>query len=122
MATKTKARKSAKGPAATTRTEDRNYRAAKIYKSARTVALEELKAAGAEIVDPAAVDGLPQRPQNPGPCRGFKYDLEHYLAEAGAPIKTLDDIIKGGNFHPTIRRRLESAQTTEAAGDDSPGW
>ena len=44
MATKTKARKSAKGPVATTRTEDRNYRAAKIYKSAKTVALEELPA------------------------------------------------------------------------------
>ena len=82
-------------------------------------ALDELKAAGAEIVDPAAVDGLPQRPR--GPCRGFKYDLEHYLAEAGAPVKTLDEIIKGGRFHPTIRQRLESAQTTDDAGDDSPG-
>ena len=86
-------------------------------------ALAELKAAGAEIVDPAAVDGLAQvqRPKDAGPCRGFKYDLEHYLAEAGAPVKTLDEIIKGGNFHPTIRRRLESAQTTDDAGDDSPG-
>src|SRR5205814_10584412 len=88
-----------------------------VYKTA----LAELKAAGAEIVDPAPIDGLPQRPQNAGPCCGFKYDLEHYLAEAGAPIKTLDEIIKSGNFHPTIRRRLESAQTTDAAGDDSPG-
>jgi tyrosinase len=44
MATKTKARKPAMGPAATTRTEDRNYRAAKIYKSAKTVALKELPA------------------------------------------------------------------------------
>jgi Asp-tRNA(Asn)/Glu-tRNA(Gln) amidotransferase A subunit family amidase len=84
-------------------------------------ALQELKAAGAEIVDPADVEALPQRPQNAGPCRGFKYDLEHYLAEAGAPIKTLDEIIKGGRFHPTIRQRLERAQTTDDAGDDSPG-
>ena len=84
-------------------------------------ALNELKAAGAEIVDPADVEGLPQRPQNAGPCRGFKYDLEHYLVEAGAPIKTLDEIIKGGRFHPTIRQRLERAQTTDDAGDDSPG-
>ena len=84
-------------------------------------ALNELKAAGAQIVDPAEVDGLPQRPQNPPPCRGFKYDLEHYLAEAGAPVKKLDEIIKGGMFHPTIRQRLERAQTNDSAGDDSPG-
>jgi len=84
-------------------------------------ALSELKAAGAEIVDPANVDGLPQRPPNPLPCRGFKYDLEHYLAEAGAPVKTLDEIIKSGMFHPTIRQRLERAQTNDSAGDDSPG-
>jgi len=84
-------------------------------------ALKELQAAGAEIVDPAAVADLPQRPQNPAPCRGFKYDLEHYLAEAGAPIKTLDEIIKSGMFHPTIRQRLERAQTNDSAGDDSPG-
>jgi hypothetical protein len=44
MATKTKARKSTKGPAATVRTEDRSYRAAKIYKSAKPVALKELPA------------------------------------------------------------------------------
>ena len=84
-------------------------------------ALKELKTAGAVIVDSADVAGLPQRPQNPLPCRGFKYDLEHYLAEAGAPVKTLDEIIKGGMFHPTIRQRLERAQTNDSAGDDSPG-
>jgi Asp-tRNA(Asn)/Glu-tRNA(Gln) amidotransferase A subunit family amidase len=61
-------------------------------------ALRELKAAGAEIVDPADVAGLPERPQNPLPCRGFKYDLEHYLVEAGAPVKTLDEIIKAECF------------------------
>ena len=71
-------------------------------------ALRELKAAGAEIVDPADVAGLPERPQNPLPCRGFKYDLEHYLEEAGAPVKKLDEIIKGGMFHPTIRQRRQS--------------
>ncbi len=84
-------------------------------------ALKELRTAGAEIIDPADVAVLPQRPQNAGPCRGFKYDLEHYLVEAEAPIKTLDEIIKGGMFHPTIRQRLERAQTNDSAGDDSPG-
>jgi hypothetical protein len=44
MATKTKARKSAKAPAAAARTEDKNYRAAKNYKSPRPVPLKELPA------------------------------------------------------------------------------
>src|SRR5258708_3723078 len=45
-------------------------------------ALAELKAAGAGIVGPAAVDGLPQRGQGAAPRRGFKYGIGHYLAEA----------------------------------------
>jgi tyrosinase len=44
MATKTKARKSAKGPVATVRSEDTNYRAAKIYRSPKAVPLQELPA------------------------------------------------------------------------------
>ncbi len=88
-------------------------------------ALEELKAAGAEIVDPAAVDGVAQlrRPQGAGPCRGFQYDLEEYLAGVGAaaPRHTLDEIIKSGQFHPTIRQRLEQSVSITKAGDDSPG-
>src|SRR5215204_7243773 len=50
-----------------------------------------------------------------------RFFRQHYLAEAGAPIKTLDETIKGGMFHPTIRQRLERAQTNDAAGDDGPG-
>jgi len=53
-------------------------------------ALAELKAAARRSwIPPRSMDCA--RPQNAGPCRGFKYDLEHYLAEAGAPIKTLDE-------------------------------
>jgi Asp-tRNA(Asn)/Glu-tRNA(Gln) amidotransferase A subunit family amidase len=44
-------------------------------------AVEDLKRAGATIVDPARVDlaGV-QRPQGGGGCGGFKYDINRYLA------------------------------------------
>jgi Asp-tRNA(Asn)/Glu-tRNA(Gln) amidotransferase A subunit family amidase len=90
-------------------------------------ALAELKAAGAEIVDPAKVEGLPQRARGVGSCRGFKYDLEHYLASVGAaaPVHTLEEIIKalstGPAINAAVRSRLEGSRTTDDNGDDSPG-
>ena len=45
-----------------------------------------MKRAGATIVDPAAVDlASVRRAQNAGTCRGFKYDLNRYLAGLGSP-------------------------------------
>ncbi len=45
-------------------------------------AVEDLKRAGATIIDPAPVEGLDQirRSREAGPCMGFKYDINHYLA------------------------------------------
>ncbi len=45
-------------------------------------AVDDLRAAGATIIDPGVVEGLDQirRPDGIGPCRGFKYDLNRYLA------------------------------------------
>ena len=45
-------------------------------------ALDDLKHAGATIVDPANVEGLDaiQRPRGNGQCMGFKYDMNHFLA------------------------------------------
>jgi Asp-tRNA(Asn)/Glu-tRNA(Gln) amidotransferase A subunit family amidase len=84
-------------------------------------ALADLKKAGAEIIDPAKIDGLPQRTRGGGgQCHGFKYDLEHYLAGAGAPVHTLDEIIKiGGVTNLTVQQRLQQSQTTDDYGDDS---
>ena len=51
-------------------------------------------------VDPAAVDGLSaiQRPREGGPCMGFKYDMNRYLASHGdrVPVKSLSEIVKSG--------------------------
>ena len=57
-------------------------------------AIEDLKRAGASIVDPARVE-LPQatRPQGVGSCGGFKYDINRYLAAQGdrVPVHSLTE-------------------------------
>jgi len=80
-------------------------------------ALGELRTLGAEVIDPVAVEHLDEmRAAQTGTCNQFKYDLNRYLAGLGdkAPRKSLDEIIKSRQFHPSIQVRLESAQ---AAGD-----
>lgn len=87
-------------------------------------ALEDLRRAGATIVDPARVEGLDQnrRAQGVGPCMGFKYDINHYLASHGdrIPVHSLTEIVKSGRFHPTVQRRLEQAEQGAENGPDSP--
>jgi amidase len=84
-------------------------------------AIEELRRAGATIVDPAPVEAVP-RERGGGPCMGFKYDINRYLAAQGdrVPVKTLADIIKSGGFHPSAQRRLEQAEQGPENGPDSP--
>ena len=86
-------------------------------------AVEDLRRAGAIIVDPAAIDGLDaiRRPRDAGPCMGFKYDINRYLALHGdhVPVKSLAEIVKSGRFHPTVQRRLEQAESGPENGPDS---
>ena len=86
-------------------------------------AIEDLKGAGAAIVDPVRVElGEASRPQGVGTCGGFKYDINRYLASHGdrAPVKTLEDIIKSRRFHPSIEARLRSAQEGTENGPETP--
>ena len=87
-------------------------------------AIEELKRAGATVVDPANIDGLDdiKRPRGNGPCMGFKYDLNRFLAARGdaVPLKNLTDIIKSNRFHPNNQARLENAEKGPENGPDSP--
>ncbi len=87
-------------------------------------AIEDLRRAGATIVDPAVIEGIAtiRRDRAAGPCMGFKYDMNHYLATQGdrVPVKTLADIIKSGGFHPSAQRRLEQADLGPENGPDSP--
>jgi amidase len=87
-------------------------------------AIEDLRRAGATIVDPATVEGLSEirRAQDAGPCMGFKYDLNRYLAAQGdrVPVKSLAEIIKSGRFHPSSQRRLEQAERGPENGPETP--
>jgi amidase len=74
-------------------------------------ALEDMKHAGAAIVDRVDLE-QPPRPQGGGPCGGFKHDINWYLAQHGdrVPVHTLEDVIKSRRYHPSVQRRLEQAQ------------
>lgn len=86
-------------------------------------AVDDLRRAGAVIVDPAPVERLDgiRRQQGVGPCMGFKYDINRYLASHGeaVPVKSLADIVKSRRFHPTVQRRLEQALEGPENGPES---
>jgi Asp-tRNA(Asn)/Glu-tRNA(Gln) amidotransferase A subunit family amidase len=85
-------------------------------------AVEDLRLAGATLVDPAAVnlEGIRRQP-GVGPCMGFKYDINRYLASHGdrVPVKSLAEVVTSGRFHPTVQRRLEQAEQGIENGPDS---
>jgi amidase len=85
-------------------------------------AVEDLKRAGAEIVDPARVnlEGIRRNP-DAGTCMGFKYDINAWFASHGAriPMKTLDDVVASRKFHPSVEVRLLNAQKAMPQGPDS---
>jgi amidase len=86
-------------------------------------ALDDMKRAGATIVDPARVElENVRRQQDAGTCGGFKYDMNRYLAGHGdrVPVRSMEEIIKSRRFHPGIQRRLEQAQEGAENGPDTP--
>ncbi len=87
-------------------------------------AVEDLVRAGATVVDPAPVEGLEniRRAEGMGPCMGFKYDINRYLASHGdrVPVKSLAEIVKSGRFHPSVQRRLEQASDGVENGPETP--
>jgi amidase len=89
-----------------------------------TKALDDLKKAGATIVDPARIDSLQQIVRGGGGCSRFKYDLEKYFADRGegAPVKTVDAIVRSRAFHPSVEVRLMAAQRDSSPPPDAnPG-
>ncbi|MBI3790149.1 MAG: amidase [Gemmatimonadetes bacterium] len=87
-------------------------------------ALDAMKRAGAVIVDPAGIDSLQALMRTTGGgCNPFKHDLEAYFAARApnAPVHTIDEILKSGKFHPTVRGNLQGAAAFLANPDTAPG-
>ena len=86
-------------------------------------AVEDLKLAGATIIDPGVVDGIGdiRRAQGSGPCMGFKYDINRFFEARGdkIPMKSLTDIVKSRRFHPSVAQRLEQAEAGPSNGPET---
>ena len=86
-------------------------------------AVDDLKYAGATIVDPGVIDGIAdiRRQTGVGPCMGFKYDINRFFAERGdkIPMKSLTEVIKSRRFHPSVETRLQSAETGVVNGPET---
>jgi len=82
-------------------------------------ALEDLRAGGATIVDPVEVE----IPRGSLWCRRFRTDIAAYLASLGpdAPVKDLDEIVEGGDYHPSIEVRLEYFQEFQGPPEEDQG-
>ena len=89
-----------------------------------TTALNAMGAQGATIVDSAMVDSLDViLRSSQGGCNPFKHDLARYFAARGdgAPVKTVEAILKSGNFHPSVQLRLQQAEAVAQPPEESPG-
>jgi Asp-tRNA(Asn)/Glu-tRNA(Gln) amidotransferase A subunit family amidase len=87
-------------------------------------ALESMRKAGATIVDPARVADLDSiLASSRGGCNRFRADLEGYFAARGegAPVHTVDEILKSGAYHPSVQLRLQQAQAVTQSPDELPG-
>ncbi len=86
-------------------------------------ALEDIRRAGATVIDPATIDRFDdvRRPGGAAACMGFKYDLNRFLAarSESVPVPDLAAILKSGKFHPSVQRRLEDAEKAPDNGPDS---
>lgn len=80
-------------------------------------AIEELKIAGAVIVDPFNIPDFDRLRQATGFCSRFRYDLQNYLDTLGAaaPISSLDDVDRDRRYLPGSAKAMEWAMSVAGA-------
>ena len=89
-----------------------------------TAALDDLRRAGATVIDSVGVTDLQTILRSSrGGCSEFRFDLERWLASHGdaVPVKTLDEILRGNRYHPSVYRRLEQNARAEVPPESNPG-
>jgi amidase len=87
-------------------------------------AIADLRLAGATVVDSVPLPGLDSLfAAHRGQCNPFKYDLERWIASTGnrTPVKSLQEIIRSGRYHPSIQKRLELAEAVDVPPEQNPG-
>lgn len=77
-------------------------------------AVRTLEAAGATVVDLHSVPVLEVRVPL---CSSFRRDLEAYLATRPGLPRTLDEIVEGGRFNPSVEPRLRALARDSLGGD-----
>ena len=85
-------------------------------------ALDDLRAAGATVLDSLILDSLAAWRQIPsGNCFPFRRDFEAWLArhQGRTPVQSLEQLIASRRFHPSIEARLQSTQAAGVISDTS---
>jgi amidase len=75
-------------------------------------ALDDMKRAGAQIVEGVNISEIDQIPPSKLGCDHFREDINAYLSGLGpqAPMTSLAAIIASGRFHPSIQKNLLDSQ------------
>jgi Asp-tRNA(Asn)/Glu-tRNA(Gln) amidotransferase A subunit family amidase len=86
-------------------------------------ALDDLRRAGALIVDSVMILEMDELRRSGLWCSRFKFDLNDYLSSLGpeAEVKSLDDVLQSRGYHPTIRARLEYFRDVEGPPNENDG-
>ncbi len=84
-------------------------------------ALEDMRQAGAVIVDPVNVREQDEIPLRERWCPRFQTDINAYLASLGpqAPVKTLDEIVESGRYHPSVQPALDFFQGIDESPEEN---
>ena len=74
-------------------------------------AIDDLKRAGADIVDPFTIANFDTLRKATGFCSRFRWDLDHYLQNSGqkTPVKNLDQIVKSKQYHELSKGAMKWA-------------
>jgi Asp-tRNA(Asn)/Glu-tRNA(Gln) amidotransferase A subunit family amidase len=86
-------------------------------------ALDDLRIAGAEIVDSVMIPEMDELRRSGLWCSRFKHDLNDYLSSLGpeAEVRSLDDVLQSRGYHPNIRARLEFFRDVEGPPNENDG-
>ena len=88
-----------------------------------TRAIDDMRRAGATVLDAVIIaesDSI--RRGGRGGCNPFEFEFNAWLAQQGdrAPVKSVDEIVRSGRFHPAIQARLEAAARVDQVPDSVP--